>query len=122
MPLINAAFGSVYPVCEKKSLPVGDEKGQLKDPNTDDIWVKGPVTYKNGRAYQTKWTQKLDKKGKPVFVNRGTFDATKKTQNPDGSDKIVSKEGFDSDSRKTSLVLAFIFLCSAGAIYYSKHR
>ena len=122
LPLINAAFGSVYPVCEKKSLPVGDEKGRIKDPNTDDIWVKGPVTYNNGRAYQTKWIQMVDKKGYPVFVDRGTFDATKKTQNPDGSDITEYKEGFNDDSRKTSLVLAFIFLCSAGAIYYSKHR
>ena len=120
-PLINAAFGSVYPVCEKKSLPVGDEKGRIKDPNTDDIWVRGPVTYNNGLAYQTKWTQKMDKKGNPVFVNKGEFDTTKKTQSPDGSD-ITIKEGFEDDERKTSLVLAFIFLCGAGAIYYYKDK
>ena len=119
-PLLTAAFGSVYPVCEKKSLPVGDEKGRIKDPNTDDIWVKGDVTYNNGRAYQVKWSQKMDKKGNPVFVNRGEFDATPKTQNADGSN--MTKEGFEDDSRKSSLVLAIIFLCSAVAIYSINHR
>jgi len=117
-PLLNAAFGSVYPVCEKMSLPVGDEKGRIKDPNNDDVWVKGQVTYNNGRAYQTKWTQKMNKKGYPVFVNRGEFDSTPKTQKPDGSD--TTKEGFEGDSKKTSLVLAIVFLCGAAAIYCSK--
>jgi len=121
-PLLNAAFGSVYPVCEKQTMQVGNEGGQIKDPNTGDIWIKGPVTIKNnGRAYQTKWVQKVDKKGKPVFVNRGTYDKTKKTQNPDGTD-ATEKEGFEGDSRKTSLVLAIIFLCLAGTIYCIKRR
>ena len=119
-PLLNAAFGSVYPVCEKKTMQVGDEKGQIKDPNTDDIWIKGQVAYKNGRPHQTQWTQKFDKKGKPVFVDRGTFEATAKTQNPDGTD--ATKEGFETDSRQSSLVLAIIFLCGAGAIYYYKSK
>jgi hypothetical protein len=121
-PLLNAAFGSVYPICEKKTLPVGDEKGRIKDPNTDDIWVKDPVTYNNGIPYQTKWTQKFDKKGNPVFVNRGEFEAEPKTQNPDGSDIIKNKEGFEDDSKKSSIVLAIVFLCSAMIIYFNKHR
>jgi hypothetical protein len=119
-PLLNAAFGSVYPVCEKKNMPVGDDKGRIKDPNTDDVWVRGPVNYVNGRAYQTRWTQKIDNKGKPVFVNRGEFESTKKTQNPDGTD--LTKEGFENDSKKTSLILAIIYLCGAAAIYCYKSK
>jgi hypothetical protein len=119
-PLVNAAFGSVYPVCELKSLPVGDEKGQIKDPNTDDIWIKGPVTYKNGRAYQSRWTQKMDKRGNPVFLNKDAFDKVPKTFNPDGSPK--TSEGFMDDSRKSSLVLAIIFLCGAGVLYFNKSK
>jgi len=119
-PVINAAFGSVYPVCVKATLPVGDEKGQIKDPNTDDVWVKGRVSYVNGRPTQTQWVQKVDKKGNPVYLNRGEFDAAPKTQNPDGSAK--TKEGFEDDSRKSSLVLAIIFFCGAAAIYYNKSK
>jgi hypothetical protein len=120
-PLLNAAFGSVYPVCEKKTLQVGNEAGQIKDPNTGDIWVKGPVTIqKDGRAYQTQWVQMVDNKGNPVFVDRGSFDATKKTQNPDGTD--LTKEGFEEDSRKSSLVLAILFLCLASLIYFRKSK
>jgi hypothetical protein len=53
-------------------------------------------------------------------VDRGTFDKTAKTQKPDGTD--ATKEGFETDSRQSSLVLAIIFLCGAGAIYYYKSK
>jgi hypothetical protein len=118
-PLVNAAFGSVYPVCEKKALQVGDERGNIIDPNTGDVWVKGSVEYKNGKAYQTRWTQKMDNKGNPVFIDRGKFDATPKTMNPDGTPVSTSVEGFE-DTRKTSFVLAIVFLCGAFAIMFRK--
>ena len=110
-PVINAAFGSVYPVCEQKSLPVGDDMGQLQDPKTKDVWVKGNVEFKNNRPYQTRWVQK-EEGGKPVFVTRGEFDAAPKTHNPDGT---LKKEGFEDseNGRKASLVLAISLGCLA---------
>lgn len=116
-PLLTAAFGSVYPVCERKTLPVGSEDGFIKDPNTGDVWVTGNVSYINGRPHQTQWVQKIDNKGNLVFVDRDTFDKTQKTQNPDGTNKVV--EGFEG-SKKTSLTLAIIFLCGAVAILCRK--
>jgi hypothetical protein len=115
-PILTAAFGSVYPVCELKELPVGDEMGKILDPNTGDVWVNGPVTYKDGRPYQKRWIQKTKKNGDPEFVDKATFDATPKTQKPDGT-SISVKEGFE-DTRKSSLLLAIVFICGAVAIMY----
>ena len=111
-PVINAAFGSVYPVCEQQSLPVGDDWGQVQDPKSGDIWVKGPIEMKNGRPYQTRWVQKVEG-GKPIFVTRGEFEAAPKTQNPDGTPK---GEGFE-DGKKASLVLAITLVCLAVAAH-----
>jgi len=119
-PMINAGFGSVYPVCVKQSLPVGSEAGHIQDPNTGDVWVQGPVEYKNGRPHQTRWVQQLDKKGNPVFVDRTTFDTTPKTMKPDGTPSSSVKEGFEAVSKKSSLVLALVFLCGAAAILCRK--
>jgi len=119
-PILNAAFGSVYPVCELQSMPVGDERGRLQDPNTGDVWVTGAVEYRNGLPHQTRWMQKKDRKGKPVYVDQKTFNATPKTQNPDGTQaKPKATEGFE-DSKKSSLVLALVFLCGAAAILCRK--
>lgn len=120
-PILNAAFGSVYPVCELKSMPVGDEKGQLQDPITGDVWVTGGVEYINGIPHQTRWMQKMDRKGKPVYVDQKTFQNTPKTQNPDGTPATpkTTTEGFQN-SRKSSLVLALVFLCGAAAILCRK--
>jgi len=121
-PIINAAFGSVYPVCVQETLPVGDEKGQIKDAKTGDIWVNGPVQYKNGRPYQTRWVQQKDKKGNPVYVDGATFNSTPKTQNPDGTPATPkTKEGFE-DGKKSSLVLAIVFLCGEAAIYFRSKK
>jgi hypothetical protein len=112
-PVINAAFGSVYPVCEKKTLPVGDDWGQVQDPKSGDIWVKGDVQFgSDGRPYQTRWVQK-EENGTPVFVTRGEFEAAPKTFNPDGTPKA---EGFE-DGKKASLVLAIVLGCMAVAAH-----
>lgn len=114
-PVINAAFGSVYPVCEKQTLPVGDDWGQIQDPKSGDIWVKGDVEYRDGRPYQTRWVQK-EVNGNPVFVTRGEAEATPKTFNPDGTSKA---EGFEDNEigRKASLVLAIALGCMAVAAH-----
>jgi hypothetical protein len=122
-PVVNAAFGSVYPVCELRGLPVGNEYGQTVDPATGDVWVKGPVVYIYGRPYQARWVQKVDGRGNPIYIDRGEFDETPKTQNPDGTNvSPPPPEDFTdySDSKKSSFVLAIVFLCGALAIMYSK--
>jgi hypothetical protein len=121
-PIINAAFGSVYPVCELKTMPVGDELGQLQDPQTGDVWVTGAVEYRNGIPHQTRWVQKRNARGdNPVYVDQKTFNSTPKTQNPDGTPAPpkATTEGFQN-SRKSSLVLALVFLCGAAAILCRK--
>ena len=119
-PIVNAAFGSVYPVCVKQTLIVGSDHGNIKDPNTGDVWVNGDIQYKNGRPYQTRWVQQVDKKGNPVYVDRATFDGTPKTMKPDGTPATPVKEGFESNAKKSSLVLAIVFLCGAAAILCRK--
>lgn len=116
-PVLNAAFGSVYPVCEQKTLPVGDARGNLVDRQTGDVWVKGSVQYKGGLPHQTRWVQKVEN-GKPVFLDRGEFDAAPKIYNPDGTAKI--KEGFQ-DIRKENVLLAVVFCSLAFAVYKWKH-
>lgn len=106
-PLIRATFGDVYPECEQKELPVGDDRGYVRDPKTGVEWIKGPVTYKNGRPHQTKWVQK-QKNGKPVYLSKEKFDQTPKTHNPDGTPK--SSVGFEDVGRVT-LLTAIVLGC-----------
>ena len=120
MPILQAAFGNVYPVCEKKTLPVGDDLGRIRDPNVDakdpaGEWVKGNVEIRNGRPHQTKWIQKVDAKGNPVYLTQKEYESTPKTMNPDGTPKAI--EGFEDEGRRTSLLLAVLFLTAAFGIH-----
>ncbi len=120
MPILQAAFGNVYPICEKQTLPVGDDLGRIRDPNIDakdpaGDWVKGDVQVINGRPHQTKWVQKSDAKGNPVFITQEQFNATPKLMNPDGTPKSI--EGFQDEGKKTSLLLAILFLTVAFGIH-----
>jgi hypothetical protein len=120
MPILQSAFGNVYPVCEKRTLPVGDELGRIRDPNIDakdpaGEWVKGDVQVINGRPHQTRWMQKIDAKGNPVFTTQEEFQKTPKTMNPDGTPKAV--EGFEDEGKRTSLLLAILFLTAAFGIH-----
>lgn len=115
-PLLQAAFGNVYPVCELKTLPVGDDRGLIQDPKTGDLWVQGDVEMKDGRPHQTKWVQKVDAKGNPVYLTQKEWNQTPKTRNPDGSPvSIKKKEGFlaRSENDKASILVAVVFLSIA---------
>ncbi len=109
MPLLRATFGDVYPDCELKELPVGDDRGYIRDPKTGAEWVKGPVTYKGGQPYQTRWVQKTQN-GKLVYLSKEQFDKAPKTHNPDGTPK--SSSGFEDVGRAT-LVTAIVLGCLA---------
>lgn len=125
-PLLRATFGDVYPECEQRELPVGDDRGYIQDPNcvkqckkrnerkSDkdcekdcEPWIKGPVTYKNGRPHQTKWVQR-EKNGKLVYLSKEQFDQTPKLYNPDGTPK--SSVGFEDVGRVT-LLTAIVLGC-----------
>ena len=104
-PILQAAFGNVYPVCEKKRLPVGDDKGNIQDSTTKDIWVQGDVQYVNGRPTQERWVQALNKKGEPIFITQKEWEATPKT------------EGFqDGSGKKESLLIAIVLFSLAWGI------
>jgi hypothetical protein len=113
-PLLQAAFGSVYPVCEKATLPVGDEVGKIQD-EAGNKWVQGDIQYTNGRPTQTRWVQSKDKIGELMYTDAKTFDATPKTHNPDGSLKPGMKEGFEGN-QKASLLVAIVLLTAAWVI------
>jgi len=117
-PILQSAFGNVYPVCEQVTLPVGDDWGKTEDPVTGDKWVSGKVEIKDGRAYQTRWVQKGSIQDKPVFISRKQWDDTPKTHKLDGTPKqIETEEGF-RDLGKLSLLVTIVLACLAVAVTY----
>jgi hypothetical protein len=140
-PIIQAAFGNPYAVCELVTKQVGDDIGNLVEPpilekirdkdgnftgETRKVkgaggqkWIYGEVDYINGVPTQTRWVQKVDEEGNPVFITQKQFDDTPKTYNPDGTPINVS--GFE-DAGKASLVVAVVLLCGAFAFTYSRKK
>lgn len=116
-PILQAAFGNPYPVCELVTMQVGDDQGNVSDPKDGTQWIYGDVVNNNGVKVQTRWVQKVDRKGKPVFITQAEYDASTKTHNPDGTPK--STAGFE-DAGKASLVVAIVLLCGAFALTYGR--
>jgi hypothetical protein len=114
-PLLQAAFGNVYPKCKQVTLEVGDSVGRVTDPeDPKNSWIIGKVdSYRNGKPVQTKWVQDTDAKGKPIFITQREWNQTPKTHNPDGSLKSVEK--FE-DANKASLLVAIVLFATAFAI------
>lgn len=108
IPVINAVLGSGYAKCRKVTLPVGDPKGSIKNPDTPplnpgDQWQKGetyitgPIQFINGSPHQTRWVQDTDGKGKPVYLTQTDYNSAPKDFCPDGS---VKANHVDSDCSK----------------------
>jgi hypothetical protein len=55
IPALQSVFGSGYPYCEYKVLPVGDQDGNLQNPETGNHFTDEPDTL-NGNM-QGRWTQ-----------------------------------------------------------------
>lgn len=114
-PLMQAAFGNVYPVCQKVTLPVGDEKGKLGDGT--NVWIKqltpNDIIYKNGMPHQERWVQAMDKEGNPVFITQEEWNKTPKTLNSDGTPAKQVKEGFEDKKTKENIVFAIVLLSLA---------
>jgi hypothetical protein len=124
-PILQSAFGNVYPVCEQVTKQVGDAWGWTEDINTGDVWIKGAIQRKNGIPYQTRWVQKTNRKGEPLYISREEWENTPKTHNLDGTPKQLApekdEEGFQTQVKevnKMSIVLAIVFLCGAFAFTF----
>lgn len=119
-PMLQAAFGNVYPKCVQATLQVGDATGRTQDPEDGSKWYVGSpnsIQYYGGWPHQTRWIQERDGKGNPVYVSRKVFNDTPKTQNPDGSRKEIG--GFE-DVNKASIVVAIVLFATAFAITCKK--
>jgi hypothetical protein len=78
--MTNAVFGSVYPVCEKKTLYVGTADGKIRNPQ-GKLVISEPskVEYINGFAHQTNWVQAKNAKGEPMTLTKEEFDKIPKS-------------------------------------------
>lgn len=56
-PLLQAVFGSGYPVCRIEEKPVGDQDGTIKNPGTGKFYVESPETVvrRGNRSFQRRW-------------------------------------------------------------------
>lgn len=84
-PLVNTMFGSIYPVCEKKTLPVGTAEGQIVQGGKSIITGAKDVQWINGVPHQTRWIQATKPNGDPVTLSKEEFDKIPKAFNFDGS-------------------------------------
>jgi hypothetical protein len=113
-PILQATFGSAYPKCVQVTKPVGDINGNLGD--SESKWIKGDITYVNGKPAQTRWIQATTNgREEPIYMDRGEYDKTPKTMKPDGT-PIPPPPPVEEDfqnGQKASLLLAVVFLCSA---------
>jgi hypothetical protein len=86
-PILAAAVGSGYPVCQKVMCPVGDVYGRIQnmqDP-TQPPYIIDPVTYVDGKPFQERWVQGYDATGSQISITQDEFGATPKCYNADGS-------------------------------------
>jgi len=100
--IFRAAFGDAYPDCVEATLPVGDHKGSIRNPNykdskgvehAGDVYLKGPFVNKEGKPisdidivngaipYQRRWIQRTTKAesdgkplGDPIYMNKEAYD------------------------------------------------
>jgi hypothetical protein len=146
IPVINAVLGSGYAKCRKVTLPVGDPKGSIQNPdipplNPGEKWQKGekyilgPIQYINGFPHQTRWVQDIDDKGKPIYLTQTDYNSAPKDFCPDGSAKSEHistdcskplksgiKEKFVNQYTTSDILLPLILTGTAiGLITYLKH-
>jgi hypothetical protein len=78
--ITNAFLGSIYPVCEEKTLFVGSPDGKIRNQQGKFI-ITEPKTVKmiNGSPHQTRWVQAKTPSGDPITLSKGTFDKIPKS-------------------------------------------
>jgi hypothetical protein len=114
-PVLQAVFGSGYPVCRFERRPVGDQDRRIQNPSTGKFYVENPNTVVNGQ--QGRWTY-------AGSLTKAQWDAAQKTHCPSGypkrnhrdmncNDRLESlQEGFSSDSTKTAILIGTAVLGS----------
>jgi len=130
-PLLGALTGTGYADCMLATYQVGDLKGNIigsdgsswiSDPNSAFTGANPGVDPDGNRItsdsygnplnsntyYQTKWVQNKNRRGKPVNLDKDTFDSIEKTQNFDGTTKTDTFVG--SMTKPYSMVVISI-LC-----------
>jgi hypothetical protein len=110
VPLVNAVFGTSYPVCTRQTNPVGDQSGRVKNPSTGNWYVANPETVtcsdggsfnrttgrcSSGKPQQTRWVQSSR-------VEKAGYDATKKDYCPDGYPKTSHTSSICTNPLKAS--------------------
>ena len=111
--IMKTMFGSIYPVCEKKTLPVGTAQGEVQQGGK--LLVTDPKTIEliNGKPYQTRWVQKTTAKGDPVTINKEEFDSIPKAFNFDGTVAAATVEEKFNDMNFTRTDLSILGVATA---------
>ena len=121
-PLFSAAMASGYPDCRLITLPVGDLYGRTKPdvqrPGGNTTWLEGPVD-PGWPPRQTKWVQKLDRNGYPIYLSEEQFNRAPKTHNFDGFPKKPAKEKFSGsfDANVANKLVALSLLVALAASF-----
>jgi hypothetical protein len=85
-PILSAATGTGYPVCQKVACPVGDIQGAVTNKGTGEAYLVDPVQYgEDGIPRQTRWVQAYDATGSAIQVSQAEFAGAAKCFNADGS-------------------------------------
>jgi hypothetical protein len=85
-PILSAATGTGYPVCQKVACPVGDIQGSVTNSGTGEGYLVDPVQYgDDGVPRQTRWVQAYDSTGSAIQVGQAEFAGATKCYNADGS-------------------------------------
>ena len=90
-PLIRAAIGNVYADCVQETQRIGDYNGKVTAPDGKQWFAGQKITYQNGIPKQTRWVQRKNKEGTPIYITSEQYEKTPKTHKFDGTPKA---EGF----------------------------
>ncbi len=124
--IFRAAFGDAYPDCVYAELPVGDYKGNIKNPDfmkdgqlkTGETYITGTTFMKNGRPHQGRWIQKEDDRGNPIFLSKAEYEKAA-SASAQSKETYADYMGVDDEERLRLYTRAFgASLICAGALYY----
>lgn len=103
--------------CHKKTLPVGDSRGKIKSYDGKK-WIKDPVKYKKGRAYQTRWIRKEWVSAAEAEKDKAQYEAMKKEQDKEGFANFFNSDYVSKLSSHSDMFFAF-FCAMLVVLFYS---
>jgi hypothetical protein len=129
-PLLQAVFGSGYPVCRIEEKPVGDQDGNIKNPGTGKFYVDNPETVvrRGNQSFQRRWVLQQN-------VSQDVWEKAPKTHCPNGiaksnyengncNGKLVNpgaKEGF-ATQMGTSVALSLATVATMVVLHYAVRK